>query len=114
MPTAILLARGPLRKGVSAALTGFVYASGGTIVGHDQYVDPERQRYYTRLEWEIGSSRIPRSDLASAVADATRPFDLGVDVGFSDVAPRVAIFVSSLAHCLYDILGRCRSGEWNI
>src|SRR5438128_6270849 len=112
MPTAILLARGPLRQGVSAALTGFVYGSGGTIVGHDQYVDAERQRYYTRLEWEIGSSQIARSHLAAAITEATRAFELSVDIGFSDVAPRVAIFVSNLAHCLYDILGRCRSGEW--
>ena len=26
----------------------------------------------------------------------------------------IAIFVSNLSHCLYDILGRVRSGEWNV
>jgi formyltetrahydrofolate deformylase len=31
---------------------------------------------------------------------------------FSDVVPRVAIFVSRLPHCLYDLLARWRMGEF--
>ena len=33
---------------------------------------------------------------------------------FSDCPQRMAIFVSRLSHCLYDILARCRSGEWKV
>ena len=33
---------------------------------------------------------------------------------FSDVKPRMAIFVSKLSHCLFDILARYTAGEWNV
>jgi formyltetrahydrofolate deformylase len=112
--SAILLAHGPLRERVSAELTGFVYRNGGRILAHDQYVDHKRERYFTRLEWDLDGFRIPRAELAVRLAEVTRPFALRLDLSFSDQTPRIAVFVSSLAHCLYDILGRWRSGEWKI
>jgi formyltetrahydrofolate deformylase len=33
---------------------------------------------------------------------------------FSDVKPRMAIFVSKMSHCIYDILARYTAGEWNV
>jgi formyltetrahydrofolate deformylase len=99
---------------VSAELTGFVYAHGGRIVAHDQYVDQERQRYFTRLEWQLDDFTVPRREIAARLAKATQSFELAFDIYFSDDKPRVAVFVSSLAHCLYDILGRWRSGEWSV
>ena len=33
---------------------------------------------------------------------------------FSDVKPRMAIFVSKQSHCLYDLLARYRAGEWDV
>ena len=33
---------------------------------------------------------------------------------FSDRKPRMAIFVSKMSHCLYDILARYTAGEWNV
>ncbi len=112
--TAIVLARGPLRPRVSAELTGFVYAYGGRIVAHDQYVDQERQRYFTRLEWQLDDFAVPRREIAARLAKAVQSFELAFDLYFSDEKPRVAVFVSNLAHCLYDILGRWRSGEWSV
>ena len=35
-------------------------------------------------------------------------------IHFSNSKQRLAIFVSNLSHCIYDILSRARSGEWNI
>jgi formyltetrahydrofolate deformylase len=112
--TAILLSHGPLREGLAAALTGFVYGHGGTIVGHHQYVDQERRRYYTRLEWQLGGFDLPLEELSTSLREALVPFDLSTELTFSDVVPRVAVFVSNLSHCLYDILGRWRSGEWRV
>lgn len=114
MASAILLARGPLRQGLAAALTSFVYQHRGTIVGHDQYVDPERGRYYVRLAWDVDGFTIGRAEIAAAVGETTRSLGLDGVVTFSDVPSRVALFVSSLSHCLYDIIGRWRSGEWEI
>jgi formyltetrahydrofolate deformylase len=36
------------------------------------------------------------------------------NIYFSDQRPRMAIFVSKLSHCLYDILSRYHSGEWDV
>jgi formyltetrahydrofolate deformylase len=111
---AILLALGPLRERVSAELTGFVYRNRGRIIAHDQYVDQERQRYFTRLEWNPGEGRPRREDLLEQVTQVARPFGLEFQLYFSEDVPRIGIFVSTLSHCLYDILGRWRSGEWRI
>src|SRR5207253_250084 len=113
MATAILLAHGPLRKGAAAELTRFVYDRGGDIVGHDQYVDRARLRYYTRLEWHLDDAS-DRRELERAAGDVTLRLGLAADLSFSDRVPRIAIFVSNLSHCLYDILGRVRSGEWRV
>jgi formyltetrahydrofolate deformylase len=112
--SAIVLAHGPLRERVAATLTDFVYRNGGRIVSHDQYVDHERGRYFTRLEWALGDFRVPRAAIRDRLADAVGPFELRFELHFSDDVPRVAIFVSKLAYCLYDLIGRWRSGEWRI
>ena len=36
------------------------------------------------------------------------------DLDFTDQMPRMAIYVSRLSHCLYDILSRVHSGEWEV
>lgn len=33
---------------------------------------------------------------------------------FNDVKPRMAIFVSKMSHCLYDLLARYKAGEWEV
>ena len=33
---------------------------------------------------------------------------------FNDERPRMAIFVSKMSHCLYDLLARYRAGEWEV
>jgi formyltetrahydrofolate deformylase len=33
---------------------------------------------------------------------------------FKDVKPRMAIFVSKMSHCLYDMLARHAAGEWHV
>ena len=33
---------------------------------------------------------------------------------FNDYTPRMAVFVSKMSHCLFDILARYTAGEWNV
>ncbi len=114
-PSAILLAHGSLRERLAASLTDFVYGHGGRIAYHEQYVDREKQLYFTRLEWDLEAFAVPRARIADrfsgSVADR---FGLTWRLYFSDAPPRIAIFVSKLPYCLYDILSRWRSGEWNV
>ena len=41
-------------------------------------------------------------------------YDMSFNLYFSDRKPRMAIFVSKMSHCLYDILARYTAGEWNV
>ena len=63
-----LLLHCPLRLGLAAGLTQFVYGHGGRILYHDQYVDPEIQHYYTRLRWDVSASTLPDEELARGLA----------------------------------------------
>lgn len=82
---------------------------------HDQYVDREKQVYLTRLEWELAGFAIPPERTGDEFRDAVAArFALQWRLHFSDDVPRVAVFVSKLPHCLYDILARWRSREWRV
>ena len=113
MPTAILLAHGPLRPKLAATLTDFVYQRGGKIVYHEQHVDRETALYFTRLEWDLAGFRVAREDLDREFGDAVgRNTGLEWRLHFTGEPQRIAVFVSRLPHCLYDIASRCQSGEW--
>ena len=51
-----LLLHCPLRLGLAAGLTQFIYSNGGRILYHEQYVDAESDHYYTRLMWDVSAS----------------------------------------------------------
>ena len=108
-----LLLHCPLRLGIAASLTRFVYEHGGRILYHDQYVDPETQHYYTRLRWDVSGFTLPDAEIAPRLAAL---IGNGPDVAWSlhpsDAVARHAVFVSKDPSCLYDLLARTRSGEW--
>lgn len=114
-PTAIALISCPDQKGLVAAVTEYIFASGGNIVALEQHVDPEQKMFFMRIEWDLTDFDIPRDSLhvmfQHALADR---FDMRWSLYFSDVVPRMAVFVSKQSHCLYDILARIRSGEWHV
>ena len=113
VPTAILLAHGPVRPRLAATLTDFVYQRGGKIVYHEQHVDPETALYFTRLEWDLAGFRIARPDLDREFGEAVgRDAGLEWRIHFTGEPQRIAVFVSRLSHCLYDLAARCQSGEW--
>ena len=41
-------------------------------------------------------------------------FEMNFRLYFTDVKPRMAIFVSKMSHCLYDLLARYAAGEWKV
>lgn len=42
----------PLKKGVAARMTQFVYDLGVDIIEHRQYVDSDNNKLFVRLEWK--------------------------------------------------------------
>jgi formyltetrahydrofolate deformylase len=115
MPSLTLLLHCPLRPGLAASLTQFVYTRGGRIVYHEQYVDTETMHYYTRLEWDVSGVPTPAGKISESLATliGTEP-DTEWSLHDSDDVPRMAVFVSKDPWCLYDILAHSHSGEWRV
>jgi formyltetrahydrofolate deformylase len=113
--SAILLIHCPDRTGLVSIVTEFIFKNNGNILYLDQHVDRQAQRFFMRVEWDLRDFNIPDAKIGEffQVLIADR---LGMQwtLHFSDETPRMALFVSKLPHCLYDILAHVESGEWKV
>lgn len=114
-PTAILLLHCPDEQGIISELTKFITDNHGNIVYLDQYVDRQDGVFFMRIEWEIDGFLIPRDKIREYIDTLyAKKYGMDFNLYFSDVRPRMAIFVSKMSHCLYDLLARYKAGEWNV
>lgn len=114
-PTAILLLHCPDQQGIITEVTKFITDNNGNIVYLDQYVDREDGVFFMRIEWELESFLIPRDKIEDYIQTLYgQKYNMNFDLYFSDRRPRMAIFVSKMSHCLYDLLARWKAGEWNV
>jgi formyltetrahydrofolate deformylase len=113
--SAILLMHCPDAKGIVAQVTAFINDNNGNIITLDEHVDRHDKTFYMRIEWELDGFLIPQPKIADFFNTliATR-YNMNWKIYFSDQQPRMALFVSKLSHCLYDILSRVHSGEWEV
>lgn len=113
--TAILLFHCPDRQGIITDITKFITDNNGNIVYLDQYVDKVEGMFFMRVEWELKDFLIPTEKIKEYIDTLfTVRYDMKFDLYFSDVKPRMALFVSKMSHCLYDLLARYKAGELNI
>jgi len=110
--TAVLLLSCPDRRGLVAGVSDFIFRNSGNIINADQHTDPEEAIFLLRIEWELEGFGIRRQEIAGAFRPIADRFEMTWDLRFSDYVPRVAIFVSKMEHCLYDLLWRRRTGEF--
>ena len=114
-PTAILLLHCPDQQGIISEVTKFITDNQGNIVYLDQYVDRQDGMFFMRIEWELGSFLIPREKIFEYIDTLyTRRYQMVFSLYFSDQRPRMAIFVSKMSHCLYDLLARWKAGEYDV
>lgn len=114
-PTAILLIDCPDRQGLVAGITGFIYSNKGNIISLDQHVDRENGWFFMRVEWDLQSFEIERSLIKAEFKKALEPDErMNFRVYFSDQRARMAVFVSKMSHCLYELLSRYEAGEWDV
>ena len=106
-PTAILLLHCPDQPGIITEITKFITDNQGNIVYLDQYVDRQDGMFFMRLEWELENFLIPRDKIHEYFETLyARRYNMVCNLYFSDIRPRMAIFVSKMSHCLYDLLAR--------
>ncbi|MBE3637532.1 formyltetrahydrofolate deformylase [Mangrovicoccus algicola] len=99
----------PSRRGIVAAIAGFLAAQGCNITDSAQFDDPETARFFMRVSFasETGAGL---DALRAAFAPVAAEF--GMQASFFDSAERanMLVMVSRFGHCLNDLLYRWRIG----
>ena len=115
MTTAKLLLHCPDKPGILAEVTDFSTVNKGNIIYLDQYVDHVENIFFMRIEWELKDFLVPQEKIEDYFRTLYgQKYEMDFRLYFSDVKPRMAIFVSKLSHCLFDMLARYTAGEWNV
>ena len=115
MTTAKLLLHCPDKPGILVEVTDFITVNKGNIIYLDQYVDHVENIFFMRIEWELKDFLVPQEKIEDYFRTLYgQKYEMDFRLYFSDVKPRMAIFVSKLSHCLFDILARYTAGEWNV
>ena len=115
MTTAKLLLHCPDKPGILAEVTDFITVNKGNIIYLDQYVDHVENIFFMRIEWELKDFLVPKEKIEDYFETLYgQKYDMIFRLYFSDVKPRMAIFVSKMSHCLFDMLARYTAGEWNV
>jgi formyltetrahydrofolate deformylase len=111
MNTATLMVSCPDQKGLVAKISDWVFSHGGNILHADQHADSMAGLFLMRVEWELDSFDVARSQIAATFEKLATEIQASWDIQFSDYVRRIAIFVSKQDHCLYDLILRQRSQE---
>lgn len=115
MRTATILVQCPDKKGIVAKVSDFLYTYQGNILEVDQHVDEEIGMFFMRASWDLDSFGLEKDLIAvtfqKEVADS---LEMKFELHFNTQKPRMALFVSKLSHCLFDILSRYYSGQFDV
>ena len=108
---ATLLVGCPDRKGIVAALAQVLYGHGANILDSDQHSDPVAQMFFQRLRFDMSTLNTDRVSLEQGIREVAERFKMDWRLAYGHQQKKVAIWVSKLEHCLYDLLVRYRAGE---
>jgi formyltetrahydrofolate deformylase len=112
--SAILLIHCPDQPGLVALVTEFVHKNSGNILDLDQHVDRHLKHFFMRIEWDLTDFVIPKEKINDYFATLIgNSYDMQWSLKFTDRKPRMVLFVSKASHCLYDILQRYGTGEYD-
>ena len=113
--SAILLIHCKDQPGIVVSITDFIFNHGGNILNLDQHVDTDQKKFFMRVEWDLQKFSLAVNKIGKEfeAAVASR-FGMQLQLHFSTDKPRMALFVSRLPHCFYDVLSRYEAGEWQV
>lgn len=95
-------------------VTAFVHKNGGNILNLDQHVDHDLGHFFMRVEWELDNFVIPREKINEYFATLIgKAHKMTWRLKFTEQRPKMVLFVSKASHCIYDILQRHGTGEFD-
>ena len=102
----------PDRVGIVAAVAGFLAEHGGWILEANHHADPVSQTFFMRHEILAESLPFGLEAFKARFAAIAEPFGMTWAVTDSDAKKRLVLLVSRQDHCLYDLLYRWRSQDF--
>lgn len=108
----ILTAHCADRVGLVAFMSNWVFEKGGNVLHLDQHVDDVSRRFFIRIHWHMDA--VDDALPAQFDREVAKKLDLNYSLSFTDTTPRMALFVTRLGHCLWDLLSRYESGELKV
>jgi formyltetrahydrofolate deformylase len=104
----------PDRVGIVARVAGFFAEQQGWILEASQHADEKNGNYFMRVEVRADSLPFHLAELRERFASLAGEFGMSWQISDSAIRKRVVVLVSQQEHCLYDLLGRWKSGELEI
>lgn len=103
------------QQGIVSSVTEFIYSNNGNIIDLDQYTDHVNNHFFMRVEWSLVNFTIERDKISEYFETLLgKRFSLRFNLYFTDIKPKMGLFVTKLSHCLFDLLGRWQSGELDV
>jgi len=99
----------PTKRGIVAAISGYLAANGCYIVDSSQFDDLESGKFFMRVSL-ISEEGVGREALETGFAEVARGFAMNYTLHGADERMKVLLMVSRFGHCLNDILYRWRIG----
>lgn len=112
---ATLLLYCPDSKGIVLTITEFIFKNGGNVIDLEQHLDVPTQTFFMRVHWDLNGFSIPKDKISEYFETLiAEKYQMTWSIHLSETRPKMALFVTKLTHCLYDILGRWKSGDWQV
>jgi formyltetrahydrofolate deformylase len=112
---ATILLHCPDTKGIVLTITEFIFKNGGNVIDLEQHIDKTTETFFMRVQWDLSGFIIPKDKIGEYFSTLiAKRYEMTWRLNFSDEKPRMALYVTKLSHCLYDILGRWKTDEWNV
>ncbi len=110
---AVLLISCPDRRGLIAKVTDFVYKNNGNIEHSDQHVDHRPETFFMRIEWSLDGFNLDKKGIKQSFSELAGDYNMKWELYFKKNTKNTAIFVSRNLHCLYELLYRYESNQFN-
>jgi len=106
----ILILQCPDRKGVVAAVSGFLADNDASIVESSHFNDGQADQFYMRTVFRPDGDMPAIDDLRRGFELIAKRFAMTWSLHDAAAKPKVLIAVSKFGHCLFDLLHRWRAG----
>lgn len=108
MTRGVLLLTCPDRPGIVADVAAWAAGGGGNIVDAGQYSDADHGLFLQRVEFDHAATP---DELRASFAPVAQRWSMRWELHTPTAPARLAVLTSREPHCLYDLAGRCATGD---